>query len=295
MLNSLTKFSRIISLRHVIVTFGTCLNCQSLSAVKDMHTSISVVVRQGGAQAVSDNSAESNISSPKSNVGAPLPPRFSFPALHSPSLVAESRGLHGGDRCCGQSRPAALWVARAAQLHHQTRGPSPRDPLRDGALCRQGPRQSTAHLLGHLLGRAPHLVGVGHHSLSSDRHEGKQHKGDRGRCTAGPSLPLSLLLCLTIVPSQTLVESIRDSLSATLVSVSQGRLCSTTFQFLLPIPGSPLGASLESAMWRPRSLRAPWILIVDDSAVSRKLVRRNILRLIPEAEVRPVSSLLVCL
>jgi hypothetical protein len=88
--------------------------------------------------------------------------------------------------------------------------------------------------------------------------------------------------------SQTLVESIRDSLSATLVSVSQGRLCSTTFQFLLPIPGSLLSASQESVIWRPRSLKAPWILIVDDSAVSRKLVRRNILRLIPEAEVQPL-------
>lgn len=67
MLNSLTKSSRIISLRHVIVTFGTCLNCQSLSAVKDMHTSISVVVRQAG-QAVPDNSGERSISNSRSPV-----------------------------------------------------------------------------------------------------------------------------------------------------------------------------------------------------------------------------------
>ena len=30
----MTKTRRMLSLRHVIVTFGTCLNCQSLSAVK---------------------------------------------------------------------------------------------------------------------------------------------------------------------------------------------------------------------------------------------------------------------
>jgi hypothetical protein len=86
------------------------------------------------------------------------------------------------------------------------------------------------------------------------------------------------------------VESIRDSLSATLVSVSQGRLCSTTFQFNLPLPGYPLASPLEATMWKPRSLKAPWILIVDDSAVSRKLVRRNIVKLIPDAEVSSCLS-----
>ena len=85
------------------------------------------------------------------------------------------------------------------------------------------------------------------------------------------------------------MESIRDSLSATLVSVAQGRLCSTTFQFNLPLPGYPLASPLETTLWKPRSLSAPWILIVDDSAVSRKLVRRNIVKLIPDAEVDCLS------
>lgn len=79
MLNSLTKSSRIISLRHVIVTFGTCLNCQSLSAVKDMHTSISVVVRHAG-QAVSD------ISNEKNSVPANGSPVFEFFTIKSSHL-----------------------------------------------------------------------------------------------------------------------------------------------------------------------------------------------------------------
>lgn len=82
MLNSLTKYSRIISLRHVIVTFGTCLNCQSLSAVKDMRTSISVVVRQGGSP-VNGSIADTNIPSPKARV-------YSFPSPF-PTHVSQNR------------------------------------------------------------------------------------------------------------------------------------------------------------------------------------------------------------
>jgi hypothetical protein len=44
-LKRMTRTPRLLSLRHAIVTFGTCLNCQSLSAVKDMHTSVSVSVQ----------------------------------------------------------------------------------------------------------------------------------------------------------------------------------------------------------------------------------------------------------
>jgi hypothetical protein len=90
MLNSLTKSSRIMSLRHVIVTFGTCLNCQSLSAVKDMHTSISVVVRQAGVP-VSENSADANISSAKPRVALPsLPPLLTL-SPSAPSALSGSR------------------------------------------------------------------------------------------------------------------------------------------------------------------------------------------------------------
>ena len=85
---------------------------------------------------------------------------------------------------------------------------------------------------------------------------------------------------------QTTVESIRDHLGGSISSISNSRLCSTTMRFVLPAGKVHNLASV----WRPRSVKAPWILIVDVSKVSRKLIKKNILRILPHAQIEECMS-----
>eukprot|EP00602_Paraphysomonas_sp_CaronLab_P001300 CAMPEP_0185022740 /NCGR_PEP_ID=MMETSP1103-20130426/5437_1 /TAXON_ID=36769 /ORGANISM="Paraphysomonas bandaiensis, Strain Caron Lab Isolate" /LENGTH=623 /DNA_ID=CAMNT_0027554955 /DNA_START=437 /DNA_END=2308 /DNA_ORIENTATION=+ len=246
-LNSLSKVPRRLFLRHVIVTFGTCLNCQSLSAVKDMHTLVTVAIdnsTQDDGEGTADVRHLGNASNKINHHASGI----AVVANHD-TLLYGFLGLHS-------------LIVKLADPHQE---------IKFGISIAVDSNSGTARV----------SVTVSHWGevpMWSDGGLITAARRERPAATAAQLDRDSDAL-------QTLVESIRDRLDATIASRSNGRLCSTSLKFSLP-----LGNREVEGMWKPRSMKSPWVLIIDDSKVCRKIVRANILRMLPMAQVEECAT-----